>query len=378
VAKIAVLNVGSYSHAGAVTRLGAVLARQGHCVIGWGPEAFRERIEASGARFQLHDPVLGPADNHMDLAAVLASAAEQCSGELIDQLFDHEVELVVHDCMVPWARVAGEFLGLPRIASQPGFPGVGPPLEPAPDPERAVARIEASRLSIARRWRVELGHWRSVLFSPGEVTVTLTTEEIAGNQKLGAGWHYVGPLLDPAPPTQPAGNRALVYACFGTTFNWRAEPFRAVVEGLADEPVDVLVSTGRGKLSADDLEPLPANVAVRDFVPAREVLARASVHITHGGCNSVHESLLAGVPMLCLPQAADQFAMARRVELLGAGGTVNEAPAAVRAGVRWLLDDRIPRARAGELGQHLTHYDSERRVAEVVEQVLAEPAAISA
>ena len=35
----------------------------------------------------------------------------------------------------------------------------------------------------------------------------------------------------------PSTGRPLVYACFGTTFNWELEPFRAVVEGLADEPV---------------------------------------------------------------------------------------------------------------------------------------------
>ena len=99
-----------------------------------------------------------------------------------------------------------------------------------------------------------------------------------------------------------------------------------MIAALAEEPVDVLVSagvpehaTGRRLVSANTLGELPSNVAFRDFVPGREVLARASLHITHGGCNSVHETLLAGVPMVLIPQAYDQFPLARAIEVLGRG-----------------------------------------------------------
>jgi MGT family glycosyltransferase len=379
VAKIGVLNVGSYSHGGAVTRLGVALARLGHDVIGWGPEASREAVEASGARFELHDPDIGSDINsHLELAAALAAATDRCTGELLDALFEHDVDLIVHDIMVPWGRIAADFLGLPRIACQPGFPGVGPPVPPAPDPDRPLGQLQSTRLAIARKWRVELGHWQNVLMSPGTATVALTTERIAARRKLAPDWRYVGPLLDPPPPTQPRGARPLVYASIGTTFNWRLEPFRALIEGLADEPVEVLVSTGRGKISPVDLGPLPDNVTANEFVQQRDVLARADIHITHGGCNSVHETFLAGVPMVCMPQAADQFAMTERVAQLGAGRTVKETPAAVRDGVRWLLDDGRPRARARQLGRHLAAYDGEARVARLVEQLLAESAAISA
>jgi demethyllactenocin mycarosyltransferase len=227
---------------------------------------------------------------------------------------------------------------------------------------------------------VELGDWHSVIHSAGvsETVVIFTTEEIVGDYELPDGWHCIGPLMEPAPPTAPPGERPLVYVCFGTSFNARAELFRAVVEGLADEPVEVLVSTGDGRVLPEDLEPLPANVAVRDFVPAREILARAAVHITHGGCNSTHECLLAGVPMVLLPQALDQYPLAGRIEELGAGRHVAEDPAEIRAAVRWILEDDSPRARARELAQHLAQYDGESRVAAVVERALADSTAISA
>ena len=92
----------------------------------------------------------------------------------------------------------------------------------------------------------------------------------------------------------------------------------------------------------------------------------------------MHESLIAGVPMLCMPQAYDQFPLTARVEQLGAGRVIEESPLAIREGVRWLLEDAGPRSRARELGEHLLSYDGEGRVAEVVERVLADNLVLAA
>jgi hypothetical protein len=50
----------------------------------------------------------------------------------------------------------------------------------------------------------------------------------------------------------------------------------------------VIVSTGHTDPAA--LDPLPANVLARRFVPQPEVLARAALFVTHGGMNSVNEA----------------------------------------------------------------------------------------
>jgi MGT family glycosyltransferase len=381
VAKVAVVHVPFYSHIEAATRLSGVLARQGHDVTAWGPGPYRKRIESSGARFELHEPEMPRVIGFPAYVAALAGITEQWSAELIEQFFVQDVDLVVHDSQVPWARVAGDYLGLPRIVSHPMFPIISPgriptaadAALPETEPEQARAIFEAHWLSIGRRWGVELGEWDSVIHSAGasDTTVAFTTEEIVGDFDLPASWHCIGPLMAEPPPRAPANDRPVVYVCLGTSFNGRAEVFKAVIEGLAAEPIEVIVSTGDGSVSATDLGPLPANVDVRQFVAGREVLARASVHVTHGGNNSVHESLLAGVPMLFLPQAYDQFPLAHRIQELGAGLVVEESPAAIRAGVRWLLEDEEARSRADELGQHLARYDGEHRVAALIERVLA-------
>lgn len=389
------LHVGLGGHLGPAARLGAALARQGHEVLAWGPEANREQIQARGVRFHRHEPLV--VNNEFlslpEFAANLADAAAGCLPDVIEQLFVNDVDIVVHDVHVPWARIAADFLGIPRVVSNPLFPGTDP-AAPVMNPmlwqrtadlprsesiaagmkafrrrQEALERLDENRLAIARAWGMDLGDWRAALTSSGETTVSYTTPEITGITAVPTGWCYAGPLLGPAPSTARPTRRPSVYVAFGTYFNATPVVFKVAIEALAHEPVDVLVSTGRSKVSAASLEPLPANVVVRDFVPAREVLARAQVHITHGGCSSMHESLLAGVPMVCIPLGSDQSSWAQRVHELGAGEVVEMRPAAIRAAVRRLVDDPGPSRRARVLGQNLRSYDGEMRIAELIEQV---------
>jgi MGT family glycosyltransferase len=234
----------------------------------------------------------------------------------------------------------------------------------------ARARYEAAWLSIARRWGVEIEDVSGLFHRAEETTLVFTTELILGDQDLRPGWHCVGPLMSSSPPSARP-SRPLVYVCFGTVHNARPELFRAVLEGLAGEPIDLVVSTGEGGVSPSDLAPVPPSVQVHEFVPAREVLAAASVHVTHAGLASVHESLFAGVPMLCLPQELDQFPLAGRVAELGAGLLATADPGSVRDGVRTLLASPVATRRARELRDHLESYDGERRVAEVIGAALS-------
>jgi MGT family glycosyltransferase len=380
------VHVPFYSHVGAATRLAGVLSRQGHEVIAWGPEPSREQIEAAGARFRFHQPAMPTVGGFGAFAAELASTTERFTEELIDELHREEVDLVIHDSQVPWARVAGDYLGLPRIVSHPMFPIVSPERISSdddvhlihPDPVEAQRNFEQSWLSVARRWGVEMGNWSTVVHSTGENTFTYTTDEILGDYELQPGWHFVGPLMDPIPRAAEQPARPLVYVCFGTSFNTRQELFQAVIDGLADEDVDVLISTGKGPVTEAVLGELPPNVELRDFVQTRDVLGRASVHITHGGNNSVHETLLAGVPMLFLPQAFDQFPLAGSIAKLGAGRVAVETAASVRDGVRWLLYDALPRGRARDLGENLASFDGEQAVADAIAHVLDEASAVRA
>ena len=109
----------------AILRLAGVLVRQGHEVIVWAPERWREQAEDLGAGFESHAPELPRAYGYR-FAAELASMTERIAEPLISELFEHDVDLLIRDNQTPWALVAGQYLGIPRIVAHPMFPMLRP------------------------------------------------------------------------------------------------------------------------------------------------------------------------------------------------------------------------------------------------------------
>lgn len=171
------------------------------------------------------------------------------------------------------------------------------------------------------------------------------------------------PAAGAAPlPDWWAGDEApLVYATFGTVaagVPFAAAAFRTVVEALAELPVRLLVTVG------DNGDPpawaaLPPNVHVERWVPQQDVLANAAAMVCHGGTGTVLGGLAAGVPMVVVPQFADQPDNAERVAAVGAGigvGGGEAAPATaaeVSAAVSRVLTEPAYREAAGAIAEEI-------------------------
>ena len=366
-------------------RLERILTESGHEVVSWVTSDLGEHIE-SGQR-RRRGPVdsdssaqLGPSARRSAghaVAAGMAAATGRLAGPTIDRVNESGAELVVHDSMTPWGRVAARFLGLPCVCSLTHYP---PPLL-APfskPPQRYVEKYESERAALMERWGVDMGGPMETMFNFGDRTLAYTIPSIMGVPANAATWSFVGPLLEAEPvvPDESFANgddRPLVYFSMGTSFNLDARLHRAVIEGLADIDARILVSTGGG-IPLDELGTPPANVTVREWVPTRAVLPSVSVMVTHGGATTFHEALGAGVPLLVIPQAVDQPAWGQRVTDLGAGEMIEDpepAPEAVRDAVTRLLGDPGPRARARELAEDLRSYDGAGIALEAVETLLA-------
>jgi glycosyltransferase len=125
--------------------------------------------------------------------------------------------------------------------------------------------------------------------------------------------------------------------------------YRAVLVALADLPVRVLLTLGEAGDPAQ-LQPLPSNVHVERWWPQEVVMAHAAAMVTHGGFGTTLLGLTAGIPMVLAPLFAfDQFANARRVQAVGAGIAVEDAPAApgqVRDALERVLADDTYRTAA--------------------------------
>src|SRR5699024_5084624 len=121
--------------------------------------------------------------------------------------------------------------------------------------------------------------------------------------------HYVGPAADLESRAEEADpeleafldtEEAVVLLSLGTLHAVGESFLRSCLEAFGRFPARVLISGGPGADPAA-LGPLPSHILVRRHVPQLAVLRRADVFVTHGGMNSVLESLHFGVPMVVLP-----------------------------------------------------------------------------
>jgi MGT family glycosyltransferase len=91
---------------------------------------------------------------------------------------------------------------------------------------------------------------------------------------------------------------------------------RVALEALAEKPLHVVATLPSGDPAS--FAP-PANARVLSFAPHAPILDCAACAITHGGMGATQKALARGVPVCAVPFGRDQFEVARRVEIAGAG-----------------------------------------------------------
>ena len=146
-------------------------------------------------------------------------------------------------------------------------------------------------------------------------------------------------------------------------------------EAFENDDVQVILSTGENAPEACTGE-APRNFIVRRFVPQLDVLARASAFVTHGGMNSVSESLYHGVPVVVIPQTGEQAIVGRRAEQLGAGLYPGERrchPESLRASVQHLLGDSRFREQAVRVRESLRSAGGVERAVDAIIAFTREP-----
>ena len=123
------------------------------------------------------------------------------------------------------------------------------------------------------------------------------------------------------------------------------DPFllRTAIEALADEPVELIVTTGRHRdQGALGFRAGASNVHVTAWLSHGELLPRCAAVVTVGGKATILAAMEAGVPMVLVPTTWDKPDNARRVTEAGAGIRISPrrcTPPALRMGVREVLGD---------------------------------------
>lgn len=191
--------------------------------------------------------------------------------------------------------------------------------------------------------------------------------------RLPAGFHYAGPFRRPSPgflDLPPGDGRPLVYCTLGTLQGSRSGLFRKVARACAKLDLRLLISQGnRGRLKPGEL---PGDPLVYDWVPQEAVLAEADVVVCHGGMNSVLEPLAAGLPLVVMPLAFEQSAIAARLDRAGVARSLSRRSSARRL-AEAIAEVRSPgfRERAHEVRAEIDEAGGVGRAAGLIEAALS-------
>jgi MGT family glycosyltransferase len=178
---------------------------------------------------------------------------------------------------------------------------------------------------------------------------------------------YARPVAEPFPFDQ-LGDKPLIYISLGTVNNRAREFYQATFDAFRDGPYQVVLTVGK-QTEIASLGSIPSNFIVRNFVPQSEIVPRAVLFINHSGMNSVHDSLLEGVPMVLVPQQMEQALVAQQVKRLGAGVVISKQQATaarLRDAAATVLNNPSYRENAKRAGDTLRQAGGAARAADEI------------
>ena len=295
-----------------------------------------EQVAEARRRFPEEDRLPGRERFEAFIPRMLAGvAAPSRAAALVAVVRRWEPDLLVHDETELAGPIAAAVAGIPWADQSVGI------LRPL-----SMFELAADVLGpLWEQWDVDLGRFAGMfrylyldVCPPGLQSPEIDCIEVA---------HPVKNVdIPPAPgETLPGWVADLpdvptVYVSLGTIFRGDVAVYRAILDGLRDDELNVIVTVGNQNDPAA-LGPQPPNVHVERFIAQGLLLPYCDVVVNQGG-TAILPMLAYGLPILVLPQSANQFHNADALVAAGVGRRLLPAevtPDAVGAAVRRLLDD---------------------------------------
>lgn len=378
-------------HANPTFPVARELIKRGAEVVYYLTEAFRSDVEATGAVLRSYDALpdqplpskarSGTPGNDFQFGAgplIMARTCQHIIPQVLERIRAEHADYLVYDQMCMWGYWIAQALRIPAIQCNTTFAsnehfnmlqaqGIAAP-RPSPIMIAKIIGIFIKLQATYHLPRFDVN--RYFLHAEPLNLVFLPREFHPEAQTFDERFVFVGPSLPPEAekPVEPPQDPPLLYFSLGTMFNNRADLFQLCFEAFGDRPWQVVLSYGN-RVDPAALGQVPANFSLAPFVPQMEILRRTHVFLTHGGTNSVMESLYYGVPMVVIPPMFEQAMMAQRVEELGLGTRLdskNLSAAELRAAVERVAGDPAIRERVQAMRQTVRAAGGATRAAEAM------------
>ncbi|MEV6743514.1 macrolide family glycosyltransferase [Streptomyces sp. NPDC051080] len=385
-AHVAMIGIPAVSHVLPSLEIIRELVARGHRVSYANDPAVAGLIEATGAEFVPYGSVLPVADNNwpedpIEVMGVFLDEGVQALPQL-RAAYDHDpADLYLYDIGAYAARALGEAQGRPLMQLSPTYVGWEGYAEEVAAPMWQLPGADAYRARFAR-WLAGCGATTlemDTFCGPPARSLALIPKAMQPNaDRVDTDTvTFVGPCFggrtDKETWTRPEGAGKVLLVSLGSAFTKQPEFYRRCLAAYGDLPGwHVVLQIGKYTDPAE-LGDIPANVEVHSWVPQLAILEQADAFVTHAGMGGSSEGLFTGVPMIAVPQAADQFSNADRLVELGVARRIDTEQAtgeALRTALTELVADPEVARRSALLRAEARAEGGTPRAADLIEDML--------
>ncbi|MGY3057162.1 MGT family glycosyltransferase [Streptomyces sp. TE3672] len=385
-AHIAMIGIPAVSHVLPSLEIIRELVARGHRVSYANDPAVAGLIKATGAEFVPYGSVLPVADNNwpedpIEVMGVFLDEGVQALPQL-RTAYDHDpADLYLYDIGAYAARALGEAQGRPLMQLSPTYVGWEGYAEEVAAPMWQLPGADAYRARFAR-WLAGCGATTlemDTFCGPPARSLALIPKAMQPNaDRVDTDTvTFVGPCFggrtDKETWTRPEGAGKVLLVSLGSAFTKQPEFYRRCLAAYGDLPGwHVVLQIGKYTDPAE-LGDIPANVEVHSWVPQLAILEQADAFVTHAGMGGSSEGLSTGVPMIAVPQAADQFSNADRLVELGVARRIDTEQAtgeALRTALTELVADPEVARRSALLRAEARAEGGTPRAADLIEDML--------
>ncbi|TBX45781.1 macrolide family glycosyltransferase [Bacillus thuringiensis] len=390
-AKVLMFNFPGEGHINPTIAVVEELIKRGEEVIYYCVEEYRSKIENTGALFRPYENFISKIDmvkrmngqiNPQELLLYMVKSMDKIIGIILEEVKKEEYDYVIYDNNFAVGWIIAEVLQIPKISSCTTFAitkKIASALMKDHEEENKKSPLYQKVMRIFKKWEdiygITLNEKQNLMTCPGDITIVYTSKLYQPNvEEFDDSYIFVGPSIaqrkdvDSFSLEQEKGNK-LIFISMGTVFNQQSDFYHTCFEAFRNSSVTVILAVGKQN-DISQLNNIPSNFKLYNYVPQLNILQHTDLFITHGGMNSSSESLYFGVPMLVIPVMGDQPIIAQRIEELEAGVQLNRkflTPEILRNTAMHVLSNDIYTKNSHRIGESLKNAGGYNKAVDKIE-----------